>query len=55
VSETWNPVGTTLIQTDETPSGQDGDEPSEFDRFEDLASKLAQTPKSEVDEKRKES
>ena len=32
-----------------------GVEPDEFERFEDTLSKLAQVPKSEIDEKRKKS
>ena len=33
----------------------DDDEPAEYDRFEDLAQKLVQVPKTELDEKRRES
>lgn len=42
-------------QPADEPETQDsnGDTPDEFERFEDLARRLVQVPKSELDEKRK--
>jgi hypothetical protein len=51
VSDTWNPSGTVLIKTDDGERADDS-APSEFAAFEDLASKLVQVPKSEIDEQR---
>jgi hypothetical protein len=53
-----NPVGNPVItQAHESISEAGSQKPadSEFDRFKGLASKLAQVPKAEVDEKRKKS
>ena len=56
MSDTWNPAGTTLIQTDDGERARvDDDAASEFDRTEDLASTLVQVTKDEVGEKRKKS
>jgi len=41
-----------VVSTEDLLKGPDRE--SEFERFEDTLSKLAQVPKSEVDEKRKE-
>lgn len=54
---TINPAGSPLVgpMTGPVPSNQreSADKPEEFQRFEELAGKLARVPKSELDEKRK--
>lgn len=56
--------GSTISGMGETPQGDNpsngngrlrepADKPEEFERFEDLARKLAQVPKDELEEKRK--
>jgi hypothetical protein len=52
VTNTWNPSGTALVRTDDGKREGNYVEPSEFERFEQLAENLVQVPKSEIDEKR---
>jgi hypothetical protein len=50
-SNTANPAGNPTVKGFEVPVEQTG----EFQRFEDLASKLMKVPKTELDEKLKSS
>jgi hypothetical protein len=50
-TNTANPAGDPVVKGFETPIRSSG---TEFKRFEDLASKLVQVSKKELDEKRKE-
>jgi hypothetical protein len=52
VTNTWNPSGTALVKTDDGKREGGYVEPSELERFEQLAENLVRVPKSEVDEKR---
>jgi hypothetical protein len=54
MSPTWNPAGDTFVEETEREP-QPEPEQSEFERFESLAAKIANTPKSEIDEKLKKS
>lgn len=56
MAETSNPVGSPVIR-DLTPNQQEGQssQHSEAENFENLAAKLVQVPKSEIDEKRQKS
>jgi hypothetical protein len=53
MADTSNPVGSPVIR-DLTPKQQEGQE-SEAKNFENLASKLVQVPKTEIDEQRQKS
>lgn len=48
-TNTENPAGEPVVKGFETPSSE-----GEFGRFEDLAAKLLQVPKKELDEKLKD-
>lgn len=52
MSETWNPVGTAVLQAhDEPPETSEGDE-SESERPKALGTRAAKVPKPDVDKKR---
>ena len=52
MTATSNP---SLIKVIDTTPRSESNDSDEFDRMKDLTGKLVQVPKSEVDEKRKES
>jgi hypothetical protein len=53
MSDTWNPSGNTLIQTDDGERSTDRDDGEEYRRLQDLTSKLVKAPKFVVDDKGK--
>lgn len=53
-SQNWNPVGNPQISEPRMADEHDDRANTEYGRFENLASKLAQVPKSELEEKRQE-
>jgi hypothetical protein len=57
MTATSNPAVIKVVDTTprKTPVEAKSKHPGDFDRFEDLTSKLTKVPKSEVDEQRKES
>jgi hypothetical protein len=54
MTATSNPSVVKMVDTTPREAGEpESNDAGEFDRFKDLAGKVVQVPKSEVDEKRK--